>query len=441
MKVTKDKPKPFSKDRSGLISLCERHVIKPGHPYFEECDRLTFLAKNLYNATLYAQRQSFFVKNFRNYADVNAEFTHSNQKDYRALPAKVSKQVQMLSDKAFSSFFALLEKVKAGTYDKPVKIPKYLHKTKGRLTVPYPKDAVSRKHEGLVKLSKTNIVIQTKIPKSQIIGARIVPKGHDFLIEILYDVPKPKENSSIHNVAFVDPGLNNLMTVTSNMFNPVIYSGKDLKAINQLANKQIAKAQASMPTQKSFAGDTNRDRINHVLFPRQAQNQNHYIQAIFAKRRRRIDDQLHKISTHLVNHCVSNNVDTLIFGHNKDQKQGINLGRRVNQNFVNIPFTKLISLLAYKCKLVGIRFIEHEEAHTSKCSFIDNESIEHHDHYVGKRLKRGLFQTQQGVLINADVNASLNIGKKTLTKLGCYTEELHAQLLKHMHSPKRIRVV
>ena len=65
-----------------------------------------------------------------------------------------------------------------------------------------------------------------------------------------------------------------------------------------------------------------------------------------------------------------------MFGHNTGQKQDINLGKRTNQNFVNIPFTQLIHMLEYKCRVNGIHFIVHEESHTSKCSFIDQESID-----------------------------------------------------------------
>ena len=162
--MTKKVKKRIYKDRSNIITLTERHVINENHVLFEECDKLSFLAKNLYNATLYVQRQSFFnsKSKFFNYYDVNKIFTTGNQVDYRMLPAKVSKQVQMLVDKNFKSYFTLVKKKNKGDYDKPVKIPKYLNKTNGRFVVPYPKDALSLTNKGFVKLSKTGIVIPTK---------------------------------------------------------------------------------------------------------------------------------------------------------------------------------------------------------------------------------------------------------------------------------------
>lgn len=401
------------------IILSERHIISPSHPYFFECDRLTFLGKNLYNATLFYQRASFFKKDFQNYYAVNRVFTHENQMDYRALPAKVSKQVQMLVDRSFKSYFALVKKKVKGEYDSPVRIPRYLHKTKGRCTLPYPKDALSLKEEGMVKFSKTGIKIKTKVEKERIQGARIVPKGNHFVIEILYKKPKKQlVSDTIQKVAFVDPGLNNLMTVTSNAFSPLLYSGKELKSLNQLANKKLAQVKSVLSERGLYSSPL--------------------LVSIYNKRDRRIKDCLHKLSTHLVNQFVSHKIDTVIFGHNIGQKQDIKLGSVTNQNFVHIPFYQLISLLQYKCELQGIRFITTEESYTSKCSFLDLEEVTKQKEYLGKRVKRGLFQTKEGVRINADVNGSLNIGRKYLTKLGLYTEPLHKELVFHMANPKRI---
>ena len=404
------------------IILSERHLISSSHPYFSECDHLTFLGKNLYNATLFYQRASFFKKDFQNYYAVNRAFTHDNQEDYRALPAKVSKQVQMLVDKSFKSYFALVKKKVKGDYNSPVRIPRYLHKTKGRCTLPYPKDALSLKKEGIVKFSKTGIEISTKIEKEKIQGARIVPKGNHFVIEILYKkVKKPLISGAIQKVAFIDPGLNNLMTVTSNVFAPLLYSGKNLKSMNRLANKKIAQVKSSLSKRGLYSSPL--------------------LVSIYNKRSRRITDALHKLSSHLVNQFVSYKIDTVVFGHNLGQKQDIKLGSVTNQNFVQLPFYQLISLLKYKCELQGIRFITTEESYTSKCSFLDLEPVSKQKEYLGRRIKRGLFQTKEGLQINADVNGSLNIGRKYLTKLGLYTEQLHHELASCMANPKRICLV
>ena len=114
---------------------------------------------------------------------------------------------------------------------------------------------------------------------------------------------------------------------------------------------------------------------------------------------------MHNASSYIVNQLVSNNINTLVIGSNKEWKQDTNMGKRNNQNFVSIPFDKLKQQLKYKCKLNG---------NTSKCSFLDNETIQHHDSYYGKRINRGLFKTKENHYINADINGSLNILKKYL---------------------------
>lgn len=327
----------------------------------------------------------------------------------------------MLVDKAFKAYFTLVRKKKVGDYTKKIGIPRYLSKTSGRCVVPYPKDALSLKNDGFVKLSMTNIVIKTKLSRKDIQAARIVPKGNHFVIEILYKaVVKPLKSETPKRVAFIDPGLNNLMTVTSNCFNPIIYNGKPLKSINQLCNKNISESKSKLSEQGL--------RTSSLL------------KSIYSKRSRRLTNLLHKITTQLVNQLDSYNIDTVIFGHNIGQKQDINLGKVTNQNFVQIPFTQLMQLLKYKCELRGIIFIETEESYTSKCSFLDEESICKHSSYRGKRLKRGLFETSNGTLINADVNGSLNIGRKYLTKVNIYTQQLHEDLVKFMINPTVVTI-
>ena len=74
----------------------------------------------------------------------------------------------------------------------------------------------------------------------------------------------------------------------------------------------------------------------------------------------------------------------------------------------------------YPAKLVGIDVKLTEESYTSKCSFIDNESVSKHEVYLGKRIKRGLFKSSDGFKINADCNGSLNIARKVIPKFNVF---------------------
>lgn len=130
------------------------------------------------------------------------------------------------------------------------------------------------------------------------------------------------------------------------------------------------------------------------------------------KRNNKVKDYLHKESKEIVGMCLEDNITTLIVGHNDGWKQEVNMSKRNNQNFVSIPFETFISMLRYKSERQGLRFVEINESHTSKCSSLDLEEIKHHDSYVGKRVKRGLFRTKNGILLNADINGAYNIMRK-----------------------------
>lgn len=207
-------------------------------------DELCFKSKNLYNSTLYAVRQSF-IKNdeYLNFNRINKIFTVENNVDYRALPAKVSKYTQMFVDFAMKSFFALVKKKKQGEYNKKVKLPKYLDKAKGRMTVHYEKGALSfKKRKGYIHLSKTGIYVRIPedLNENDIKFARIVPGNGKFTIEIGFE-RETEPQIITGNYASIDPGVNNLVTMVDTVTkNPVIINGRSLKSINQWYNKKIA---------------------------------------------------------------------------------------------------------------------------------------------------------------------------------------------------------
>ncbi|WP_293132134.1 IS200/IS605 family accessory protein TnpB-related protein [Okeania sp. SIO3I5] len=108
-----------------------------------------------------------------------------------------------------------------------------------------------------------------------------------------------------------------------------------------------------------------------------------------------MNDYLHKASRLIIDTLINQKIGTLIIGHNEDWKQKINLGKRNNQNFVSVPYNKLIEMLSYKAEMVGINVIITEESYTSASSFIDNDLIPVYKkgqkirvNFSGKRVKR-----------------------------------------------------
>ena len=151
---------------------------------------------------------------------------------------------------------------------------------------------------------------------------------------------------------------------------------------------------------------------------------------------------MHKVSRKIVEYMEANSLNTLFVGKNVGWKDNINLGRTNNQNFVSIPYNMLIQMLEYKCKLAGISIVIVNEAYTSKCSFLDRETIQKHDIYKGKRVKRGLFVSSSGIIINADINGSLNIMQLGLKKqnvtLDVVEEILRPENKRFMLNPVKI---
>ena len=404
-------------------------VVKKGSLLYQEIDNLCFKSKNLFNATLYDERQTYFnTGKFKFYNKVNKEFTKSNQPDYRALPAKVSKHTQMKVDQAIKSFLAL--KKIPNTNSKP-NFPKYLKKD-GRFVVEYERGALSFRKKGFIRLSKTNISIPTKLEKSVIQQVRLIPRTGYYLIEVLYRKPKikykQKKLTFQTKFASIDLGLNNLATVTSNVFEPFIINGRPIKSINQYYNKNLKKKQKLLPVNQYTS-----KKIKQLTY----------------KREMKLNDYLHKSAKFLVNYLVSQTIDVLVIGTNKGWKQNINIGKRNNQNFVNIPFYKFKQILTYLCEENGIEIHEQEESYASKASFLDqdfipifNESENKKYTFSGRRIFRGVYETKNKKIINADVNGSLNILRKFINKnvTGKFQNNIWEDLAEVCSTPYKVTV-
>ena len=376
------------------MKLVEKHIIKKGHKYFEEIDKLSFASKNLYNLANYHIRQEFFkTGKILSYPKLDKLLQSTDA--YKALPAKVSQQVLMILARNWKAFMEaeIAYTKNPEKFNSKPKIPKYKHKQTGRNILIYTIQALKKPElrNGIVAPSKNQIKVFTR--QNEIHQIRIVPRPEHYVIEIVYeheDVSMLLDNG---NVAGVDIGLNNLAAVTSNKagFEPFLVNGRPIKSINAYYNKKKAKLQSSLPKD---------------------QKSSRRIKKLTNKRNRQIDNYLHNASKYLIQRLSSEGVTTIIIGKNERWKQNINIGKTNNQNFVFIPHARFVSQLQYKAQLAGIQVIITEESYTSKCSFLDNEPICKHESYLGKRIHRGLFRSAQGIFINADINGSANIVRK-----------------------------
>ena len=376
------------------MRLVEQHIIKSSHKHYNDLKNLCTLSKNLYNTTLYAIRQYYFETNkYLSYANIDRIFKETNNTDYRSLPSHTSQQIMRAVDSNFKSFFKLLKMKQNGKYNKKVNITRYLDK-EGYYTLTYTAQQLGKKlQSGIIKLPLSDIEFHTN--KTNIKQVRFVPKGSYIVMEVVYDVKEVDLKSDNGNYSGIDLGLDNLATVTSNISNSYIINGKPVKSINQYYNKKKAQLQSQLKDKRTSKR----------------------IQQLTIKRNNKIKDYFHKATSYIVNQLVSDSINTVVIGHNKDWKQDINIGKQNNQSFTSIPHSMFINMLKYKCRLKGINLVCVEESYTSKASFLDNDPLPalkdgNKYNFSGSRISRGLYRNSKGQLVNADVNGSYNIIRK-----------------------------
>ena len=398
---------------------------------FKNLKYLCHIAKNLKNQAIYNVRQHYF-KN-KKYLSYNENYKMlKNSENYKNLNSNMAQQILKEVDESFKSFFALLKLAKNGQYNGKIKLPNYLAKD-GFTTLVI--GFVRLKDDMLIvpysnSFKKTHQEVKVKLPSvlkdKKIKEIRIIPKQHSryFEIQYIYEVEEVQRKLNENNALGIDLGINNLCTCVTNTEASFIIDGRKLKSINQYYNKINAKLQSIKDKQKIERTTLRQKRITR-------------------KRNNRINDYLSKAVRTIVNYCLNNDIGKLVLGYNEDFQRNLNIGSINNQNFVNIPYGKLRDKLIYLCKLYGIEFKLQEESYTSKASFFDGDEIPIYDkenlqEYVfsGKRIKRGLYQTSTGKLINADCNGALNILRKS--------KVVDLRVLYNrgeLNTPKRIRVV
>ena len=378
------------------MRLAENHIISKKHTLWQECDKICFASKNLYNQALYRViTHHKETKKYLSYNTLAREMAAEAQCDYVAMRAKVSQQTLMLLNRNMKSFFESLKKYKKNpsSFTGMPCLPRYLNKKKGRYEAVFTSQAVSRNGR-LIRLSGTDIIIPTdKIVRQ----ASVTPmENGDYKINIIYEFKEPYLIIN-DRYAGIDIGVNNLAAVVTNKeVTPFIINGRPLKAINQFYNKKLSKLKSELP----FYVKEN-ERVQRKSSKK--------IRRLTHKRNCKINDYLHKQSRKLADKLKQADISKVVIGQNKKWKTNVNIGSKNNQKFVLIPHAKFIQMCNYKLRLVGTKTILREESHTSKCSFLDHEEIKHHERYAGRRIRRGLFKTSTGFLWNADCNGAANI--------------------------------
>lgn len=385
-----------------MIQRVERHIVNS-----KEFDEVCFLSKNLYNYCNFILRQALSQKfdNIPEFRDLvkdekfiseyglSKRLTKLNQVDYRSLPAQTSQQVIKLLYKNWKSFWKSVKDYKNNPkkYNSRPKPPKYKKKD-GKNVVILTNQQVKLK-DGFIEFPKKLELTPLKTKVNNLVQVRVIPQSSCYIVEVVYK--KEREYHRLNKDLYlgIDLGLNNLATCIDNSGNrPFIINGKIIKSINQYYNKKKAKLMSFI------GGKGTSNKINKLTL----------------KRNCKIEDQLHKTSRFIINYCLKNEIKTIVVGLNKQWKSEINIGKKNNQNFVSIPHSRLILMIKYKAEEVGIEVKGTEESYTSKCDSLALEEIKKQEVYSGRRVKRGLFKSSIGKVINADVNGALNILRKVV---------------------------
>ena len=401
--------------------------IKKNHVDYNYIKQQLIESKEIYNYANYIIRQLFFKKSknhrynldfiteypelkdlFLNYIDEDKQFTTLFCKIIRkfaklkefSINSKIVHSIIRRLKSDWDSYWALFNLVKNKQYDKSINIPKY---KKQYNLVEYGNQVLSKKKLKLgfigtdkmkqgIKISNFHKYLNCKC-------FRIFYKNNNFICELIYEEEINDQTNSTGKAASIDLGLENLFTVAFNYNKKGIsFKGTKLKSINQYFNKEKAKLQSLLPKNEYCS-----KRILHLFYKREEQLRN--VIGFYSNR--------------LIDLLVKEGISTLVIGHNKNWKNKINIGKVNNQNFVSIPFNKIIDIIKYKAKDNGIKCIEQEESYTSKASFLDNDNIPTFDEdenkkytFSGKRITRNLYQTKNNQIIDADLNGALNIMKK-----------------------------
>lgn len=374
----------------------------------EQLDALFKVSNNLWNQALYVFRQRLdsdgtwlwyndMDKIMKQTLNLNGEC------NYRLLKAQCSQQILRVLDKSIKAYCKSIKdwKKHPEKYKAMPRMPSY-RKRGGMFNLFYTKQSAAIK-DGQIRLSKDLLITIPQWEKygesaSKFSQIRLIPERDKVKVEIVYDKELAASDVDKNKYASIDLGIDNLATMVTSE-GCVFWSGKHLKSYNRYFNKELARLQ-SIKDLQGIKRSTKR------------------IMALYAKRDKYFGDVFHKVSRQIVDVLVEKRIGTLTVGYNVGWKQSTDMGKRNNQKFVQLPFARLTSYLSYKCKLAGIDFIEHEESYTSKCDALALEEVCKHEDYLGKRVKRGLFRSSVGKIINADQNGALNILRKVVGDSG-----------------------
>ncbi|MBE9227844.1 transposase [Phormidium sp. LEGE 05292] len=373
-------------------------------------------SNKVFNCAIYYARQIYFKAN-RTVGKSELLGEIKRNIHFKAMYSQAAQQTCLSVLEAFKSFKELNRLFKKGELANQPKPPKY--RKGGLCTVSYPSQALQlenswiriplgRQVKAWFGIDSFPLKLPANLQFEAIRELRILPRNRCFYAEFVYEVESINTGLNQQNALGIDPGMDNWLTCVSNLGTSFIIDGKHLKSLNRWYNKKVSTIKEGKP--QGFWSN----KLAHLT----------------EKRNLQMRDGVNKAARLVLNHCLENDIGTIVFGWNEGQKQESSLGRKNNQKWVQVPTAKLKERISQLCQQYGINFVETEESYTSQSSFVDDDFLPKYGEKpenwkpLGKRVKRGLYRTAFNWYINADANAAANILKKVSGTLNLVLNEL-----------------
>jgi IS605 OrfB family transposase len=251
--------------------------------------------------------------------------------------------------------------------------------------LPLPKSIEYEKIK-LIEIKPINDNIKVCITYEKIFNYEI----NDYNIE---EYEKLSLNEKLKKTISIDTGMVNLLTIYDPTGEQYIIKGGTIKSINNFYNLKI-----------DYLNSINKKKYNKSSYKR--------LNSLLKERENKINGHINKIIDVLIKQYKDKEV--FIIGYNTNWKNKVNIGKKNNRIFNQIPYKRIIEKLDEKLKCINKKLIITRESYTSKCDALALEGIEKQETYLGKRTKRGLFMSSKGKLLNADINGAINIMRKKI---------------------------
>ncbi len=386
---------------------CQQVLISPDSELKAVLEYICSESNKLYNCGLYYARQIYFQTN-RLIGKFELDKEIKSNIHFQALRSCAAQQTLRSVHEGMKSYWSLRRKWFIGEIENKPRLP--LYRKKGFYQITYPRRFITLDNNQLIfsmgrqakawfGIKNFQLAMPSNLKFSEIREVRIVPRNGCFYAEFVYQVEKSITDLDSHNVLAIDHGVDNWLTCVSNRGDSFIIDGKHLKSLNHCYNKKVSRLKENKP--QGFW--------------------NKKLACLTEKRNRQMRDAVNKAARLVINHCLNNQIGVIIFGWNKRQKDGSNMGRKNNQEFVSIPTARLKNRIAQLCEQYGIQFFEQEESYTSLASYLDGDLIPKYGEKPegwqpsGKRIFRGLYRSKDGLIINADCQGAANIIRKKVS--------------------------